>query len=582
MRIITHFGAKHGSTLAAGIAILALASLGETAEHPTLVDPEKAKCATCHEEVVQGRVRHAPAEEGCLSCHEFTRQEKQLTVELVSDGPELCLICHDGMSDFVEGEVKAPHAPLSDDCTNCHNPHSAAEEHLLVAPALELCFSCHDPATTDSGHPIPVSRADCRTCHAPHGSDTDHMLSADNQHAPFEEGSCDACHRIPRGTRVRLQVEGAELCYACHGDLEEDFARGHVHTAVAQGACTGCHSPHLAQDPNLLEASGGDLCLSCHRDIEEKSSGEAAHAALSYGCETCHDPHRSEYPAQLIAEVGALCLSCHDSEDRQLADLHLGADLGSVRCTECHDPHGSSEPHLLASGSLHPPFVDDCANCHDGAANKLVAGGSDLCFACHDGVQAEVDGASVPHPAMEVSECVDCHSPHASSQPKLLQAPGGEICTPCHEDQVPAHDEVNHGAIDWLGCQSCHFPHGSENNFLLRASGNELCNGCHLAGEVIVEGDEVTLAGGFVLRSDRARSLKVVGLDASRERDHPIPSHPVSGTIAEKRRSDLPKSLIGTQMTCLSCHVSHTAPSRQLFAFGAASRAELCTACHPK
>jgi predicted CXXCH cytochrome family protein len=112
--------------------------------------------------------------------------------------------------------------------------------------------------------------------------------------------------------------------------------------------------------------------------------------------------------------------------------------------------------------------------------------------------------------------------------------------------------------------------------------GNELCEGCHLAGEVVVHGNEVKLADGYVLYSNRARALKVVDLDADRQRNHPIPNHPVTGTITPERGSDIPKTLEGTQMTCLSCHVPHTAASRQLFAYGAESRAELCTACHPK
>jgi len=556
--------------------------LAETAEHPTLVDPAQAKCASCHEEVVQGRIVHAPAAEDCLSCHEFERDENGFTVELADGEPGLCLMCHDDMQPLVEGEVAAPHAALSDGCAACHDPHSTAEEHLLVAPARDLCATCHEAAEIDALHPIPVSRGDCRTCHGPHGSDVEHMLSAEYLHAPFEEGSCDACHRRPRGTRVRLQVEGGELCYACHGDLEQEYSSGHVHTAVARGECTACHDPHLAGNPFLLRASGADLCVGCHSGIEELVSTGGSHAALSFGCQTCHRPHWSEHPAQLVAEASELCLSCHDGTSQKLRGLHLGVDLTTVRCTECHDPHGSTQPHLLAGGSVHPPFVEDCAICHDGATPSLVASGSDLCFACHDDLQEEVETAAVPHPALEISECVDCHSPHASSQPGLLRAPGGGVCTTCHDEQLASGIEVTHGAIDWIGCQSCHQPHGGDNENLLRTVGNGLCEGCHLADEIVVHGDEVTLAGGFVLRGARARNLRVVDLDADRRRDHPIPNHPVAGTITPRRGSDLPETLDGTQMACLSCHVPHTAASRQLFAYGAENRAELCTACHPK
>lgn len=584
MRSVTHRGCVCVSELAVAIMLILSASTATSGQHPSLIDPETTNCSECHEDILEGAVRHTPAADGCLACHVFEKVNDGTSVSVAVSGPELCLTCHGELEPAVRGALDAPHAPVVDGCANCHDPHSSSEDYLLVVPPSTLCASCHDPTETDAVHPIPVSRADCNGCHNPHGSGEEHMLVGTYRHVPFSEGSCEACHRKPRGTRVRLKLEGDRLCYACHSDLEQRLTSGYVHTAVREGLCLSCHDPHLSGRPKLLKALDGDLCLRCHSKIEAKMAGEHSHAALEEGCGGCHDPHQSGHRGQLVEQPTTLCLSCHGQNDRELVDSHLGAELAQVDCSECHDAHGSTEPHLIAAGSLHPPFVEDCNSCHRGNADRLVAGGgAALCYACHHEIRQVVQESRVPHPAMESAECVDCHSPHASNQPGLIRSPGGEICTTCHEDQLPTAQQIPHGATEWLGCQSCHLPHGATLDHLLRVSGNDLCLGCHLEGEVSLDrSGEVVLPGGAVLSGTRAESLAVVDLDPSRTRDHPIPSHPVAGVVTSGGRGKLPESLIGTEMTCLSCHVPHAASSRQLLAYGASSQIELCAACHIK
>lgn len=553
-----------------------------TGKHPTLVDPAKAKCETCHEEILRPKVKHAAAEGDCSSCHEFGKADGKTTVKLTAAVPDLCLACHDSFKAAAEGTLKAPHAPVSD-CTSCHKPHASDQEHLLNAPVREVCAGCHSAEDVNKGHPIPVSRADCLSCHLPHGGDAKGFLAGSVRHAPFEEKSCDACHRKGRGTKARFQQEGGALCFACHTDVEESVKKGVVHTALKQGKCTGCHDPHLANQKKLLKAAGNETCFSCHPNVKAKVSGVGAHAPAKKDCTTCHDAHRSENKAQLRAPVPALCLKCHSPKEKNLAAKHLGADLAKLDCAACHDPHGSKQKKLLSAGSVHAPFESGCDSCHEGTTTKLVERDTRaLCLACHGDVAETAAKAAVSHAAME-GECTACHTPHASAQPKLLKAPGGEVCTECHGDQAAKPGDVEHGVIGLFGCQSCHLPHGGANAKMLRASGNDLCNGCHLEALVKPAADgTIALPGGAKLDAARAKDLSRIALDSTRAKDHPQPNHPVTGTMKDGKRNPLAKAVVGKELSCASCHSPHTGRSRALFVAGAESASQLCLQCHPK
>jgi predicted CXXCH cytochrome family protein len=566
----------------AAVMGIAVGGVATAAEHPTLVDPENTSCTTCHDEVLAVRVPHVPAVDDCLTCHLFDDREGQMGVELSATGTELCLACHDDLAGAAAGEMVAPHAPVIDDCGNCHDPHGTDDDAMLSVELGLLCGQCHDSRETDANHPLPVSRADCGSCHEAHGSNNTHMFRGSSQHTPFEEGSCEACHRRPRGTRVRLNQEGGALCEACHGDVADEVG-AEVHTAVRQGRCVECHEPHLAAQTHLLRAEGGDLCYPCHPEIEERATGPGAHPALEDGCDNCHHAHHSDRRSMLLDEPDELCRACHDASDPDLQKRHFQADMATTRCGSCHDPHGSRSMPLIANGSIHAPFREGCSNCHDGSAGRLVEDGNALCVTCHDDVADAVATATVPHAAMEMAECIDCHSPHASRRQKLLRSSGEGICTSCHEEQAGGEGETVHRAISWIGCHSCHLPHGGAEEHLLRASGNDLCVGCHVGSRVEVDANGVVrLDGGYVLRGERARGLKVIDLDPFGRENHPIPGHPVSGVIDGKGRSEVAKSLVGREMSCRLCHEPHAAASAQLFTWKAKTQTELCIACHPK
>lgn len=567
------------ATLLAAIAAMQAGA----ADHPSLVDPAATTCTTCHAQVLSKKVRHPPAADDCRTCHQFEKKEGRTSVSLADKLPGLCVTCHGDESKPAAGDVAAPHPPVTDSCTNCHNAHSADQPALLNDAVPSLCIACHGAEEINKSHKRTVSTTPCTRCHTAHGSDVKGMLVSDKQHPPFADRSCQACHR--QGTIARSRPK-SDICFACH--TRERFTAKATHTAVREGKCTGCHDPHLSSNAKLVRASGAALCVTCHAPIRERIESARAHPPARDDCTTCHDPHKSDHANQLVDAVPALCLTCHDAADAELVRKHLGADLTRAACTSCHDPHGSRDPGLLAGGSVHPPFAErSCKTCHEGKASRLVANGTkDLCFACHGGIRQRIETAATQHPALEVAECTECHTPHASKQARLLRFPAGRECTSCHADKTAGEGEFAHGATIAIGCRGCHEPHGGDRPRLLRADADKICLGCHDASQrKKTEGKEevvllagLRLSGARVALADRIPSLTVID---GVVRNHPVTGHRATGTPTPEELKLIQTTFKG-ELGCLSCHDPHKGPSRTHFAGGAKSSAELCLKCHKK
>jgi len=77
--------------------------------------------------------------------------------------------------------------------------------------------------------------------------------------------------------------------------------------------------------------------------------------------------------------------------------------------------------------------------------------------------------------------CVDCHNPHGSTLPRMLQTanatdPG---CFKCHGDKRGPFT-FEHAPVRLEGCATCHEPHCSANpRMLTRAQVRYVCLECH-------------------------------------------------------------------------------------------------------
>ncbi|MBI5418138.1 6-bladed beta-propeller [Candidatus Poribacteria bacterium] len=253
-----------------------------------------------------------------------------------------------------------------------------------------------------------------------------------------------------------------------------------------------------------------------------------------------------------------------------------------ARCYFCHE---DKEKLLVTAKVVHPPFKDECEECHrrhigEGAiaAGEIgfVASGNELCYKCHKPTLNEFVQAHKEYPVSN-TECIGCHSPHATDQPKLIL---GHIaikklkCTSCHEkegDKVgyvekkeilchtchPVNVDIPHNmnkASKELQdkfskiikgqkneCVICHRPHGSSNEFNLIENGNRVCYLCHDSGKI--------------------NHQHIVDM---------YPSEKVNISI------ELPLSKTGKVM-CYTCHNVHSNKNKPFLYF---SKGEICTKCH--
>lgn len=569
--------------VAAGQTATSTAESGKP--HPRLVNVATTKCETCHAKLFEGRAQKHAAADDCSSCHELNVSPGGTTVKLTADEPDLCLTCHAEQEKAARGELKVSHAPVTQSCATCHDPHAAAQPKLLKASVQETCGSCHEVDGLQKSHGGQlVPSVSCTNCHAPHGSANAGLLVAATAHAPFADKTCDACHRPPMAGRVRLTARGEALCLACHSDLGTAPSGGSVHAAVkgerGKSGCLSCHDPHMSAQPKLAVRAGIELCAGCHASVVTAAKAKTGHAAAAADCTSCHKPHASDQPRLLTGRSPDLCVGCHDASDAGLRKAHLGADLGKKDCLACHSPHGAGQPKLLAK-NVHAVIESGCDSCHLGASDKLIEdGGAPLCLSCHDDIGKKIETAAVPH-AGAAGSCTDCHNPHASSQAKLVKGKGGEACIACHSDQAPAAGEFEHGVISMFGCSSCHEPHGGASPKLLRAQGSALCLSCHAPDANKPKGgaDRVLLGGRLQMPSLEAAKVSTILLDSSGQRGHPTPEHPISGT-PDRNKSKAQVNFSG-ELTCFSCHDPHKGKSPKLLK-DATTVSESCIKCHVK
>ena len=295
----------------------------------------------------------------------------------------------------------------------------------VIHPATESCGDCHQAAATP--HPQKGLRTFklaqegselCKMCHT---------VKADQQymHGPAAVGDCTACHTPHASDNKALLVKkGNDLCFTCHGAIEDETKKKVVHDALQEG-CTSCHNPHGSSFKKLLSAEGDTLCYQCHSKIGERiEKSKSVHAPVKSGkaCASCHNPHASDGEKLLPKSEKDLCLDCHKNILKKNQTV-LHGPITQGKCTPCHDPHGAPNRKLLVKAfpaDLYVPYTDNeyslCFSCHKRDLLRFP----DTSFAT--GFR---DGERNLH-FLHVNKkekgrnCKACHAMHGGELPKLI------------------------------------------------------------------------------------------------------------------------------------------------------------------
>jgi predicted CXXCH cytochrome family protein len=292
----------------------------------------------------------AISDETCQGCHKAEATQFRKTAhahnEIGGKGALSCETCH-GTG---KAHVDAEQAAHGDDAK------TAAANKLIFSfkgPAKEnsdRCLSCHITGKLQQGFNHSEHAAQgvsCNTCHSAHLVNETKDLSkgglptAQAQFFQIISGPDDM--RWLRNSL--LKSPQPQLCYACHGTIQAQFALP-VHHRVPEGSmkCTDCHNSHGTPNASNLIKPGAETCTQCH--VEKHGPFVYEHPAGKIdGCITCHNPHGSVNRMLLVRREGRqLCLQCHSGFSAQASVPHGRLSYQtSGECVRCHVTiHGSN------------------------------------------------------------------------------------------------------------------------------------------------------------------------------------------------------------------------------------------------
>jgi DmsE family decaheme c-type cytochrome len=146
----------------------------------------------------------------------------------------------------------------------------------------------------------------------------------------------------------------------------------------------------------------------------------------------------------LAKEEPKLCLQCHNETKSQfLKPFHHKVIEGAMKCSDCHNPHGGFEQKQA----------------------RLATGTDAACVKCHTDKQGPF---VYEHAPLKLEGCTICHTPHGSSNPRLLKRNNvAQLCIECHSDigtigapNTPSFHNL--ATARFQNCTTCHVKiHGS-------------------------------------------------------------------------------------------------------------------------
>lgn len=267
----------------------------------------------------------------------------------------------------------------------------------------------------------------------------------------------------PAASKDASQYVGAETCKTCHEDIYKNFeTTPHWKTTLNKKGpewqgCEGCHGPgaeHVAaggdkskiftfKDVSPKEVS--KRCLECHQYGEEHANFDRSqHNINDVSCIACHSPHHSkDREFLLVQKQPDLCFTCHTETKQDFArPFRHRVEQGLIQCTDCHNQHGGFLTKQL----------------------RATAAQDQVCFKCHTD---KAGPFAFEHEPVKTEGCVACHTPHGSTNPRLLKRSQiNLLCLECHtltvDSPAPEIPSFHNQAQKYQACTMCHVAiHGS-------------------------------------------------------------------------------------------------------------------------
>ncbi|HLK60739.1 MAG TPA: cytochrome c3 family protein [Chthonomonadaceae bacterium] len=315
-------------------------------------------------------------------------------------------------------KTKAPTFPLNlfaqatdDDFSNektCASCHRASVETFARSPHAAFMNDPHSP----------VDKQGCQACHGP---GKPHVA-----HRKEDEG----LYTYVISYNKAKPEEIAAACLRCHNDtltMTHWKRTAHAHAGVS---CTSCHQIHASD--RLGKDREGTPSPHKENSGARPSVNELPHSAVF--------PNAPEPKAMLKADEATLCGQCHRrtiAEFRQ--HFHHPIPEGRLVCSDCHSVH---------------PNKDD---------RKQVRTAKQNCVTCHAEVAGPFAFEHDPTSDLNGEGCLECHRPHGSPNPAMLNTFSRGLCIRCHTEEAANHHP---GRNCWdSGCHSA--IHGSNHDRLL-------------------------------------------------------------------------------------------------------------------
>ena len=189
----------------------------------TPIAEQNGACLDCHSSDTgfgwHGN-EHDLNEVGCADCH--TSHAARDPVLMTSTQPEVCFDCHQQQRSQVMKPFSHPIRQGKMDCSGCHSTHGDTSEWQFAQQTLnQTCFDCHaEKRGPYLWEHAPVAE-DCGNCHNAHGSNHPGMLT---MRGPM---LCQSCHSQEGHPSVATDADGlpsglpsqyllGQNCMNCH------------------------------------------------------------------------------------------------------------------------------------------------------------------------------------------------------------------------------------------------------------------------------------------------------------------------------------------------------------------------------